>query len=112
MGALSQKLYTLIVAMAILTTLMMPPTLRWALARIPLTAEEKQRLEQEEFAKRGYVPMLERLLTAVDESPSGRLASWLAGLLAGPRSMPVTVVELEPVASQEEATETQAPTVV
>src|SRR5262249_9630808 len=68
MGALSEKLYSLIVAMAILTTLMMPPTLRWALARIPLTPEEKERLEQEEFAKRGYVPMLERLLTAVDES--------------------------------------------
>jgi nucleotide-binding universal stress UspA family protein len=86
--------------------------LRWALARIPLTSEEKERLEQEDFAKRGYVPMLERLLTAVDDSPSGRLASWLAGLLAGPRGMPVTVVELELAAPKEKAAETEAPAVV
>ena len=32
MGALSQDLFTMIVAMAVLTTLAMPPTLRWALA--------------------------------------------------------------------------------
>jgi Kef-type K+ transport system membrane component KefB len=46
MGALNQNLFTMIVAMAVLTTTAMPPTLRWALARIPLRKEEKQRLER------------------------------------------------------------------
>ena len=33
MGALSQDLFTMIVAMAVVTTMAMPPTLRWALSR-------------------------------------------------------------------------------
>ena len=36
MGVLSQNLFTMIVAMAVITTMAMPPMLRWALARIPL----------------------------------------------------------------------------
>ena len=35
MGALSENLFTMIVAMAMITTMAMPPTLRWALARLP-----------------------------------------------------------------------------
>ena len=49
MGALNQNLFTMIVAMAVLTTMAMPPTLRWALSRIPMRKEEKQRLDREEF---------------------------------------------------------------
>ncbi|MBV9259912.1 MAG: cation:proton antiporter, partial [Pseudolabrys sp.] len=48
MGALSQNLFTMIVAMAVITTMVMPPTLRWALSRIPIRKEERQRLEREE----------------------------------------------------------------
>ena len=39
MGALSQNLYTMIVAMAVVTTMVMPPTLRWALGRLPMREE-------------------------------------------------------------------------
>ena len=52
MGALSQDLFTMIVTMAIVTTLAMPPTLRWALARLPMRKEEKERLEREEMEAR------------------------------------------------------------
>ena len=37
MGALTQNLFTMIVAMAFVTTMAMPPMLRWALARVPMT---------------------------------------------------------------------------
>jgi Kef-type K+ transport system membrane component KefB/nucleotide-binding universal stress UspA family protein len=94
MGALSQNLYTMIVAMALATTMAMPPMLRWALARVPLRKAEKERLEREEFEAKGFVPNLERLLLAVDESPNGKFASRLAGLLAGSRGIPITVVPL------------------
>ena len=40
MGALSNQLYTMIVAMAVVTTMAMPPTLRWMMARVPLRDEE------------------------------------------------------------------------
>ena len=83
MGALSQNLFTMIVAMAVITTMAMPPTLRWALARIPMRKEEKQRLEREEMEARGFVPNLERLLLAVDDSANGKFASRVAGLIAG-----------------------------
>jgi Kef-type K+ transport system membrane component KefB/nucleotide-binding universal stress UspA family protein len=96
MGALSQSLFTMIVAMAVVTTMAMPPMLRWALARLPLRPEEKARIEREEFEARGFLANIERLLVAVDESPSGRFASRLAGLLSGSRRIPSTVLQLKP----------------
>jgi len=94
MGALSQSLFTMIVAMAVVTTMAMPPMLRWALARVPLRPEEKARIEREEFEARGFIANVERLLVAVDESQSGQFASRLAGLLAGSRRLPSTVLQL------------------
>jgi Kef-type K+ transport system membrane component KefB/nucleotide-binding universal stress UspA family protein len=92
MGALSQNLFTMIVAMAVVTTMAMPPMLRWALARVPMGKGEKERLAREEFDAKGFVPNLERLLLAVDDSANGKFAERLAGLLAGARGMPMTVL--------------------
>jgi Kef-type K+ transport system membrane component KefB/nucleotide-binding universal stress UspA family protein len=103
MGALNQNLFTMIVAMAVLTTLAMPPTLRWALSRIPMRKEEKQRLEREELEERGFVPNLERLLIAVDDSPNGKFASRVAGMLAGTRGMPTTVLHIPDPSKIEDA---------
>jgi Kef-type K+ transport system membrane component KefB/nucleotide-binding universal stress UspA family protein len=94
MGALNQNLFTMIVAMAIITTLAMPPTLRWALARLPMRKEEKERLEREEMQAKGFVSQLERLLVAVDDSPNGQFGSRVAGMIAGTRSMPTTVMHI------------------
>ena len=74
----------------------MPPMLRWALRRLPLRDEERQRLEREDLDARGFVPNLERLLLAVDGSANGTLASRLAGAVAGSGEKPTTVIELEP----------------
>ena len=95
-GALSQNLYTMIVTMAVLTTSAMPPTLRWALSRVPLRPGEKERLEREAFEAKGFVANMERLLLMVSDNPNGRLASRLAGLLAGPRGLPTTVLHVNP----------------
>ena len=94
MGALSQNLFTMIVTMAVITTMAMPPTLRWALARLPMRKEEKQRLEREEMEARGFIPNLERLLIAVDDSSNGKFASRVAGMLAGTKGMPTTVLHI------------------
>jgi len=94
MGALTQDLFTMIVTMAMLTTIAMPPTLRWALGRIPMRKEEKQRLEREELEQKGFVPNLERLLIAVDDSPNGKFASRVAGMLAGTHGIPATVLHI------------------
>jgi len=94
LGMLSHELFTVIVTMAILTTLIMPPTLRWALARVPIGADEQKRLEREAFEERGFVANLERILIAVDSSANGQFASRLVGLLAGPRAISTTVLQL------------------
>ena len=73
MGVLSNQLYTMIVAMAVVTTMIMPPTLRWVLARVPLREEEAKRLEKEEAEERESVPKMERALVYLDGSPNGTL---------------------------------------
>ena len=102
MGALNQNLFTMIVAMAVITTTVMPPTLRWALSRIPMRKSEKQRLEREEQEAKGFVANLERLLIAVDDSPNGKFASRVAGMLAGTHGMPTTVLHIKDAAKIEE----------
>jgi Kef-type K+ transport system membrane component KefB len=62
LGLISQALFTMIVAMAVVTTLAMPPMLRWALSRVPLHEEEHARLEREAFEAKGFIPNVERLL--------------------------------------------------
>jgi nucleotide-binding universal stress UspA family protein len=98
MGVLSQNMFSMIVTMAILTTMAMPPMLRAALSRLPLKKEEKERLEKEEFEESGFVANLERLLLAADESPNAKFASHIAGLLAGWRGLPITVLHVDPSA--------------
>jgi Kef-type K+ transport system membrane component KefB/nucleotide-binding universal stress UspA family protein len=95
MGALSQNLFTMIVTMAVITTMVMPPTLRWALSRLPMRKDEKQRLEREEMEAKGFVPKLERLLLTVDESNNAKLATRIAGLIAGGGAMPTTVMHIK-----------------
>lgn len=95
MGALNEQLFTAIVVMAVVTTMVMPPMLRWTLRRLPLSVQEKARIEREELEAQGFLGQVERLLVAVDASPSGQFASRLAGLLAGVRRIPTTVLHLD-----------------
>jgi len=108
-GVLSESLYTVIVAMAVVTTTAMPPTLRWALARLPLRKEEKERLEREEFEARGFVTNMERLLIAADASANGHFAARLGGLIAGVKGMPTTLVDVEPNAKAESGRNDEGP---
>jgi Kef-type K+ transport system membrane component KefB/nucleotide-binding universal stress UspA family protein len=96
MGVLTQNLFTMIVTMAVVTTMAMPPMLRSALARLPMRGEEKTRLEREEIDARGFVAKLERIALAADDSPNGKFAARLAGYLAGVRGMPLTVLRVNP----------------
>jgi Kef-type K+ transport system membrane component KefB/nucleotide-binding universal stress UspA family protein len=95
MGALNPNLFTMIVAMAVITTMAMPPTLRWALSRIPMDKDEKQRLEREEMEAKGFLPKLERLLLAIDDSTNGSFATRVAGIIAGSYGMPTTVMQIK-----------------
>jgi Kef-type K+ transport system membrane component KefB/nucleotide-binding universal stress UspA family protein len=93
MGALSNQLYTMIVAMAVVTTIAMPPTLRWMIGRVPLRDEELRRLENEEAEQTESVPQMERALVYLDASANGGLTAILAGLFAAREGVLTTVLE-------------------
>ena len=94
MGVLTHDLYTMILTMAVITTMAMPPLLRWSLARLPMSVEEHDRLEKEDIDVRGFVSRFERLLIAADDGANGRLATRLAGFIAGQRGLPITVLHV------------------
>jgi K+:H+ antiporter len=73
--------------------MIMPPTLRWVLARVPLREEEAKRLEKEEAEERESVPKMERALVCLDASPNGALAASLAGMFAARQQVLTTVME-------------------
>ncbi|MBS0540417.1 MAG: cation:proton antiporter, partial [Proteobacteria bacterium] len=93
MGALSNQLYTMIVAMAVITTMIMPPMLRWVMSRVPLGEEETKRLEKEEAEALEHLPKMERALVYADDSPNGRLATRLAGLFTVRQEILATVLQ-------------------
>jgi Kef-type K+ transport system membrane component KefB/nucleotide-binding universal stress UspA family protein len=94
MGVLNQNLFTLIVTMAVITTLAMPAMLRWALQRVPMRKKERRRLEREEIDAKGFVTNLERLLLAADDSANGKFAARLVGAIAGSGGKPTTVLDM------------------
>ena len=93
MGVLNAELYTLIVAMAVITTMIMPPTLRWALARVPMRAEERKRLEKEEATQNDQLPQLERVLVVSDCGANAARTLQLAGAFAAGQQILTTVLE-------------------
>ena len=94
MGVLNQNLFTLIVTMAVVTTMAMPTMLRWALKRLPLRKRERLRIEREQLDAKGFVTNLERLLLAADDSANGKIAARLVGAIAGSGGKPTTILDL------------------
>jgi K+:H+ antiporter len=93
-GLLSQPIFTLIIIVALTTTLATPPILKTLLSRIPPRDEERERLEREAAEADQFVPGIERLLV-VTEARCGDLAQRLAGLFAGSRQISTTVLPLD-----------------
>ena len=94
MGALSKELYTMVVAMAVVTTMAMPPMLRWVMTRLPFGEDEARRLEAEQAEQGQSLPKMERALLYVDDSANGRLAARLAGLFAARQQVLTTVLDV------------------
>jgi Kef-type K+ transport system membrane component KefB/nucleotide-binding universal stress UspA family protein len=106
LGMLSNELYTMIVAMAVITTCAMPATLRWMLARLPIGEDEARRLESEEAEEDETVSKMERALVYLDNSPNAALAAHLAGTFAAVQQVVTTVIQLPIEEGQDEALQT------
>lgn len=70
LGILTQTMFSIIVLMAMVTSLMAPTALRWVLARVATNPEEQRRLEQEALRATNLVSNLRRVLLPVRVRPS------------------------------------------
>jgi Kef-type K+ transport system membrane component KefB len=71
LGILSQDMFSVIVVMAMATSLMAPPALRWVLSHVQPEAQELERLRREELAAGSRVAKMHRVLLPVRERPLG-----------------------------------------
>jgi Kef-type K+ transport system membrane component KefB/nucleotide-binding universal stress UspA family protein len=71
LGILSQDMFSIIVLMAMATSLMAPPALRWILQRVQPEEQELLRLRQEELAEASLIANVHRVLLPVRQRDSG-----------------------------------------
>jgi Kef-type K+ transport system membrane component KefB len=71
-GILSRDMFSIIVLMAITTSLMAPPALRWTLKRVQPGREESQRLKREEMEESSLIAAARRVLIPVRFRPEER----------------------------------------
>lgn len=94
LGVLSTDMYSIIVFVAIATSLMAPPLLRLTLARVKMGPEEAARLEQEERDRHSFWAGLHRLLLPTRGGKNAPFAAALVGKALADRSVEVTVMHL------------------
>src|SRR5690606_34291098 len=69
LGILTQEMYSIIVVMALATSLMAPPTLRWTLRRVVPERQELERLERERLDEASPIARIHRVLVPVRRRP-------------------------------------------
>lgn len=68
-GILSQDMFSMIVVMAMATSIMAPPLLRWTLRHIQLTDDELARLQHESTAAQSVIANVQRVLLPIRLRP-------------------------------------------
>ncbi len=92
LGVLNQEMYSIIVMVAIVTSLMAPPLLRWTLSNVAIGTEEAKRLKQEEQDSRSFIKNVNRILIPTSGGPNIQLAAQLVGYLAHQNSVEITAL--------------------
>ena len=92
LGVLTAEMYTIILMVAIVTSLMAPPLLRWTLAHIPLGEEERARLAREERAKTSFLGNVTRVLMPLRGGANDQLAAQLVGRMVHGHEIEVTTL--------------------
>jgi Kef-type K+ transport system membrane component KefB/nucleotide-binding universal stress UspA family protein len=92
LGVLNQQMYSIIVMVAIVTSLMAPPLLRWTLSKVTIGEEEASRLKQEEQASRSFIKNVQRVLIPTSGGPNVQLAAQLVSYLAHQNEVEVTAL--------------------
>ncbi len=110
-GVLSQEIFSMIVVMAIVTSLTAPPMMRWAFGHVPMSPEEEDRLHREQLLKGNLVANMHRVLVPVRLRPDARISAiqqieaQLLRLLGGQRGLSVTLMTIANQDNRAQATE-------
>jgi Kef-type K+ transport system membrane component KefB len=92
LGVLNQAMYSIVVLVAIATSLMAPPLLTWALGHVVMGDEEAQRMREEEHSATSFVKQLRRVLLPTRGGSNATLAAHLVGQLAQQQPLEVTAL--------------------
>ncbi|HUF11545.1 MAG TPA: cation:proton antiporter [Longimicrobiales bacterium] len=95
LGILTPEMFSIIVVMAMATSLMAPPAMRWVLARVEPEQQELDRLRREELSRDSRIARIHRVLLPVRRRPTGDIVHTLEGAilnrLAGQSPIAVTL---------------------
>ncbi|MBZ5708036.1 cation:proton antiporter [Nannocystis pusilla] len=98
LGILTIELYSIIVMVAIVTSMMAPPMLRWALSRVKMGESEAKRLEAEAIAASSFVRQIRRVLLVSRHAHSVDLPAQIVGYLSHEQPIEATAVYARPQA--------------
>lgn len=92
LGILTSDTYSVLIAMAILTSLAAPALLRWSMARVEVTPEEAQRLANEARKAESFLASLHKALMPSRGGTNVQWAAFLLGHLSHHHSVGVTAL--------------------
>lgn len=92
LGVLNAQMYSIIVMVAIVTSLMAPLLLRWTLANVTMGQEESDRLHQEAHDSHSFIKQVRRVLISTSGGPNVQLAAQLVSHLAHQNQIEITAL--------------------
>lgn len=94
LGVLTVEIYSIIVVIAIVTSLMAPPMLRYTIPRLPMSESERERLEEEERMAESFLGPMTTILQPTRCSVDSQYAAKLLGLMTRESDIEVTAMYL------------------
>ena len=98
LGILTIEMYSIIVMVAIVTSLMAPPMLRWCLGRVKMGEHEARRLETEAVNANSFIRQIRRVLLVTRSAHSVDLPAQIVGYLSHEQPIEVCAVYARPQA--------------
>jgi Kef-type K+ transport system membrane component KefB len=98
LGVLTVEMYSIVVMVAIVTSLMAPPLLRYTLSKVKMGESEAKRLEAEQLAATSFIRQIRRVLLVTRHAHSVDLPAQIIGYLSHEQPVECTAVYARPQA--------------
>ncbi|MBS2035367.1 cation:proton antiporter [bacterium] len=98
LGILNQDMYSVMIAMAIITSLAAPPLLRWTFSHVEITPEEQDRMSNELRRAESFLHSLRRVLLPSRGGHNVEVAAHLLGHLSHHHPVAITAMFTSPPA--------------